>query len=76
MEALERGAVAELLITPRYIDLHDEESAKAMRLGRATGARLSILSGAAAFELDLVTGGIGAILRRSSSPRAVDVQTA
>jgi hypothetical protein len=76
IEALECGAVAELLVTPRYIDVHPEDSTKAMRLGRACGARLSVLSGSAAFELDLVAGGIGAILRRSSSPCAVDAHTA
>lgn len=64
MDALEHGAVEELLITPRFIDSNSDASAKALQLAGKSSARVSVLSGAAAFELDLVAGGIGAILRR------------
>ena len=75
MDALEQGAVSELLVTPRFVELDPAAAARATQLAAEYGAKSTTISGLAAFELDLAAGGIGAILRRSSvksreSPRA------
>lgn len=76
MDALERGMVAELLVTRRYVDMNQDAYDRALRLGRAGRAHVRILSGTAALMLDLAAGGMGAMLRRSPSPRAIDAQMA
>lgn len=76
IDALELGTVDELLLTPRFIDLHGDSSRRAIELARAQGAGISTLSGSAAFELDLLADGVGAVLRRSSSTPAIAAQPA
>jgi len=67
MDALEQRAVSELLLTPRFVELHPDAALQATRLAAKHGAKSTTISGLAAFELDLASGGIGAILRRPNS---------
>jgi hypothetical protein len=76
LDALQAGTVEELLLTPRFIEMNPEVSATALRLARDGHAQVSTVTGAAAFELDLVAGGIGAMLRRSASRRPATTSAA
>ena len=69
MAALARGSVNELLITPRFEELRSSVSRAAKQLAAERGARLTVVTGMAAFELDLAGDGIAAVLRRSRPPR-------
>ena len=65
VDALERGAVDELLLTPRFAELRPAASVRAIQLAATHGVRTTNITGLAAFELDLAADGIGAVLRRS-----------
>jgi peptide subunit release factor 1 (eRF1) len=65
MAALARGSVNELLITPRLEEMRPSVSRAAKQLATEHGAHMTVLTGVAAFELDLAGDGIAAILRRS-----------
>lgn len=67
IDALERGAVTELLLTPRFAELRPGASLRATQLAAMQGARTTRVTGLAAFELDLAAEGIGAVLRRSDA---------
>jgi predicted amidohydrolase len=69
MAALRRGSVNELLITPRFEELRSGVSRAAKQLATERGVRMTVVTGMAAFELDLSGDGIAAILRRSSPRR-------
>jgi peptide subunit release factor 1 (eRF1) len=69
MAALARGSVNELLITPRFDEMRPSVSRTAKQLAAERGAHVTVLTGVAAFELDLAGDGIAAILRRPSPRR-------
>jgi peptide subunit release factor 1 (eRF1) len=69
LAALARSSVTELLITPRFEERRASVSRSAKGLAAERGARTTVLTGAAAFELDLAGDGIAAILRRSRARR-------
>lgn len=73
MAALTRGSVNELLITPRFDEHRPSVSRAAKQLAAARGVRTTVLTGMAAFELDLAGDGIAAILRRSRPTRRGEV---
>jgi hypothetical protein len=73
MAALERGVVTELLITLRFEELRPSISRAARALAATRGARTTVLTGMAAFELDLAGDGIAAVLRRSGPRRHVEM---
>ena len=66
MAALQRGEVAQLVMTPRFIETRSSTSIAASRLAAANGVRINVVAGVAAFELDLAANGIGAVLQRPS----------
>jgi hypothetical protein len=74
IDALERDSIGTLLITARFIELHPHLWARACQLTATHRARVIKVTGAAAFELDFMAGGIGAILRRSTALRSAHVQ--
>lgn len=63
-------------MTRRFIELHPGAAAKVAQLATACGLKPTTLTGVAAFELDLVGGGVGALLHYTSAKRAVGNQTA
>lgn len=69
LDALKSGMAEELLLTTRFIDMNPDLSATALELARQRSIRVTMVTGVAALELDLVAGGIGAVLRRSASRR-------
>lgn len=73
MAALEHGVVTELLMTPRFEELRPSTSRAAKQLAAAHGGRATMLTGVAAFELDLAGDGIAAVLRRGLARRRVEM---
>lgn len=68
IDALQQGAVSELLITRRFIEIEPVHAAKAVEFAADRHVPTTMISGVAALELDLVTGGIGALLSRAPAP--------
>lgn len=68
IDALEHGRVRELLLTRRFVEVHPRVAVRAMQLAALQGVRMTMITGLAAFELDLAATGIAALLRRA--PRA------
>ncbi len=64
IDALQKGAISELLLTPRFVEMNPGLALRTAQLGAASGARTTTIAGLAAFELDFAAGGIGAVLRR------------
>ena len=65
LDALERGTITELLLTPRFVELNPGLALRAAQRATALGAPTTTITGLAALELDLAAGGIGAVLSRS-----------
>jgi hypothetical protein len=66
MAALQRGEVAQLLMTRRFIETRSSSSVAASQLAAASAVCINVVAGVAAFELDLAANGIGAVLQRPS----------
>ena len=64
IRALEAGTVRTLIMTRRFVDTQPGAAANVRALARAVGIEPTILSGVGAFELDMVAGGLGALLQR------------
>jgi hypothetical protein len=61
--ALERGRVSEVVQTRRFLENHPVAARRINDLAATTGARVTVIAGVAAFELDFVADGVGAMLR-------------
>lgn len=75
VRALETGTVRTLLMTRRFVDTQPASASNVRALARAIGVEPTILSGVGAFELDIVAGGVGALLQRSANPLAAQTTT-
>lgn len=64
VHALEVGTVRELLLTRHFLDSQPSAADNVLTLARAAGIATTVLAGVGAFELDMVAGGVGALLRR------------
>lgn len=60
--ALERGRVGEIVETRRFLENHPAAARRINDLAAASGVQVRTIVGIAAFELDFVAEGVGAIL--------------
>lgn len=67
IRALEAGTVRTLFMTRRFRDTQPAAAANVDLLARAIGIEPTILCGVGAFELDMVAGGVGALLQRPAN---------
>jgi hypothetical protein len=72
LDALRRGVASEILLSRRFIESDPASAATASRLAASRGARLTMVTGLAEFELDLIGRGIGALLRHAPSTHRAD----
>jgi len=63
MASLDRGAVRELLLTPRFIEMNPGAAITACRSSSNCGARVTVVHGVAALHLDVIADGIAVIPR-------------
>ena len=65
LAALERGRVSEVVQTRRFLENHPAAARRINDVAAARGTRVTVIAGIAAFELDFVADGVGALLREA-----------
>ena len=65
LAVLERGFVSEVLETRRFVENHPAVARRINDVASARGTCVTVIAGIAAFELDFVADGVGALLREA-----------